>query len=49
MQKRSIGPANSSRASSHADNGVPIRDEWEYELLLDPDVRGSDVTVQTGV
>jgi ribosomal protein S18 acetylase RimI-like enzyme len=23
---------------SHADNGVPIRDEWEYELLLDPDV-----------
>jgi ribosomal protein S18 acetylase RimI-like enzyme len=23
---------------SHADHGVPIRDEWEYELLLDPDV-----------
>ena len=22
----------------NADNGVPIRDEWEYELLLDPDV-----------
>ena len=21
---------------SHADNGVPIRDEWEYELLIDP-------------
>jgi ribosomal protein S18 acetylase RimI-like enzyme len=23
---------------SHADNGLPIRDEWEYELLLPPDV-----------
>ena len=34
---------------SHADNGVPTRDEWEYELLLDPDVHGSGVNMQTGV
>jgi ribosomal protein S18 acetylase RimI-like enzyme len=33
---------------SHGDNGVPIRDEWEYELLLDPGVQGSGVNMQTG-
>jgi hypothetical protein len=33
---------------SHADNGIAIRNEWEYELLLDPYGGGSDVTLQTG-
>jgi ribosomal protein S18 acetylase RimI-like enzyme len=37
------------RIPSHADNGVAIRDEWEYELLLDLDVHGAGVNVQIGM